>query len=91
MPALQVRDMPEELYGCLKNQAKTNHRSLAQETIYVLEKSLTPGQEKTLQDKGLRENDLQKNDPRESVLTCPQGNQHRFIASVEGARERIEY
>ena len=71
MPALQVRDMPEELYGCLKNQAKTNHRSLAQETIYVLEKSLTPGQEKTLQDKGLRENDLQKKRPARKRSNVP--------------------
>ena len=85
MPALQVRDMPEELYGCLKNSAKTNHRSLAQETIYMLEKSLIPAQEKTLQ-----ENGLQKNDPQESVLTHPQENQHRFRASGEVARERIE-
>lgn len=45
MPALQVRDMPNELYDCLKSSAKTNYRSLAQETIYILEKSLMPTKE----------------------------------------------
>lgn len=45
MPAVQVRDMPDELYGRLKNSAKTNHRSLSQELRYVLEQSLMPAQE----------------------------------------------
>ncbi len=42
MPALQVREMPDELYMRLKNSAKINHRSLAQETISMLEQALQP-------------------------------------------------
>lgn len=42
MPALQIREMPDELYMRLKNSAKINHRSLAQETISMLEQALQP-------------------------------------------------
>ena len=40
MPALQVREMPDELYVRLKNSATLNHRSLSQETICLLESAL---------------------------------------------------
>lgn len=33
MPALQVRDFPEELYEQLKDCAKREHRSIAQQTV----------------------------------------------------------
>lgn len=42
MPALQVREMPDDLYERLKFSAKVNHRSLAQETISMLESCLNP-------------------------------------------------
>lgn len=42
MPALQVREMPDELYDRLKNSAKMNHRSLSQETVCMLESKLMP-------------------------------------------------
>lgn len=37
MPALQVRDFPEELYEELRNCATRNHRSIAQQTIEAVE------------------------------------------------------
>ena len=40
MPALQVRDFPEELYGQLKEYAAANHRSIAQQTIIAVEEML---------------------------------------------------
>lgn len=40
MPALQVREMPDDLYACLKNSAQLNHRSISQETVSVLESKL---------------------------------------------------
>ena len=42
MPALQVREMPDELYARLKNSASRNHRSLAQENVNILENALMP-------------------------------------------------
>ena len=40
MPLLQVRDFPEELYASLKDVAKRDNRSVAQETIVLLRESL---------------------------------------------------
>lgn len=37
MPALQVRDFPEELYEELREYAVRNHRSIAQQTIEAVE------------------------------------------------------
>ena len=45
MPALQVREMPDELYVRLKESAKRNHRSLAQESVSILESALMPKHE----------------------------------------------
>ena len=41
MPAFQVRDMPQDLYDQLKYSAKCNHRSMAQQTVHILEQNLT--------------------------------------------------
>lgn len=38
MPALQVRDLPQDLYDKLKARAEREHRSLAQETIVAIER-----------------------------------------------------
>lgn len=38
MPALQVRDMPEDLYAKVRSLAETEHRSIAQQTIVALER-----------------------------------------------------
>ena len=40
MPALQVRDFPEDVYQRLKEQAKLDRRSLSQEVIYFIVKGL---------------------------------------------------
>lgn len=40
MPALQVRDFPDELYGRLKACAEHEHRSIAQQTIVAVEEML---------------------------------------------------
>ncbi len=41
MPALQVRDFPQDLYDELKECAATEHRSLAQQTVHAVEEMLT--------------------------------------------------
>lgn len=41
MPALQVRDFPDELYSELKSYAAANHRSIAQQTIACVEEVLS--------------------------------------------------
>lgn len=40
MPSLQVRDLPDALYQKLRRQAATEHRSLAQEAVALLSRSL---------------------------------------------------
>ena len=40
MPALQVRDFPDELYEDLRVYAAQNHRSIAQQTIACVENEL---------------------------------------------------
>ena len=41
MPALQVRDFPDELYERLRVFAAANHRSIAQQTISCVESTLS--------------------------------------------------
>lgn len=40
MPALQVRDFPDDLYEQLKDYAASQHRSVAQQTIVAVEQML---------------------------------------------------
>ena len=40
MPSLQVRQMPEHLYQKLVEKATSEHRSIAQEAVVLLEKAL---------------------------------------------------
>lgn len=40
MPALQVRDLPEEVYLKLKMMAKEENRSIAQQTVVLLKQGL---------------------------------------------------
>ena len=42
MPALTLKNIPEELYNSLKEAATRHHRSLNSEIIDCLEKSLHP-------------------------------------------------
>lgn len=41
MPALQVRDLPQEIYDQLAASAKRDHRSIAQQTTAILEHHFT--------------------------------------------------
>ena len=40
MPALQVRDFPNELYEQLREYAAANHRSMAQQTIVAVDQMI---------------------------------------------------
>ena len=40
MPSLQVRELPENIYNLLRQQAKKEHRSLAQEAVVTLARGL---------------------------------------------------
>lgn len=40
MPSLQVRELPDNIYHLLQEQAKTEHRSLAQAAVIALAKGL---------------------------------------------------
>ncbi len=50
MPALQVRDLPEDIYTQIKYLAEKKHRSLAQEAIVLLQEGIA----KKLQNKERR-------------------------------------
>ncbi len=41
MPALQVRDFPDDLYEQLKAYAASQHRSVAQQTVVAVEQMLS--------------------------------------------------
>lgn len=43
MPALQVRDLPQDIYNDLKVQAEREHRSLSQQTVVLLQAALHSG------------------------------------------------
>jgi hypothetical protein len=45
MPLLQIRDCPEDIYNRLSIVARKEHRTIAQQTLVFLEKSL--GQEQS--------------------------------------------
>jgi hypothetical protein len=53
MPSLQVRDLPEHVYRKLVDKASLEHRSIAQETIVLLEKALGMEIKKKLRRKNL--------------------------------------
>ena len=40
MPSIQVRDLPEQIYNKIKNNAQKDHRSLSQQVIVTLKKGL---------------------------------------------------
>jgi len=40
MPSLQVRELPEEIYRKLRDQAQNEHRSISQQAIVTLAKGL---------------------------------------------------
>ncbi|MBQ6452829.1 MAG: hypothetical protein IJJ14_00555, partial [Coriobacteriales bacterium] len=40
MPLLQVRDCPEDVYEALRERAKRENRSIAQQTITILQEHL---------------------------------------------------
>jgi hypothetical protein len=49
MPALQVRDFPQELYDELRDFAARNHRSIAQQTIACVENDIRRSRERATQ------------------------------------------
>ena len=53
MTALQVRDFPEELYGELREVAKREHRSIAQQTIIAVQAYLSDARESNVSQKHL--------------------------------------
>jgi len=40
VPSIQVRDLPEQIYNKIKNNAQKDHRSLSQQAIVTLKKGL---------------------------------------------------
>ena len=42
MPALTIKNIPDDLYACLKQSAKAHRRSLNSEILYCMERTLVP-------------------------------------------------
>ena len=40
MPSIQIRDLPEQIYSKIKNNAQKDHRSLSQQAVVTLKKGL---------------------------------------------------
>ena len=40
MPSIQIRDLPEQIYSKIKNNAQKDHRSLSQQAIVTLHPGL---------------------------------------------------
>ncbi len=59
MPALQVRDFPEELYEQLKEAARREHRSIAQQTIHLVDCGLNRKIRTTSGEPGETEEEIQ--------------------------------
>lgn len=49
MPALQVRELPQDIYDELKARADKEHRSLSQQTIVLLQQALAAGKQSAQQ------------------------------------------
>ncbi|MBD3242448.1 MAG: Arc family DNA-binding protein [Chitinivibrionales bacterium] len=45
MATIQVREVPDELYMKLKEQARSHHRSIAKEILHILEQSVGSARE----------------------------------------------
>lgn len=48
MPSLHIRDLPPELHATLALRARLEHRSLAQQAVTELRKTLSDGSERKL-------------------------------------------
>jgi plasmid stability protein len=56
MPTLNIKNFPAALYGKLKERARREHRSMAQEVTHILERALEePAQYSILDLEGLGE------------------------------------
>lgn len=42
MPALTIKNIPDDLYLCLKEAAQAHHRSMNSEILYCVERTLCP-------------------------------------------------
>lgn len=88
MPALQVRDFPEDLYEDLRARARENHRSITQETIIAVKQYLlTRSRFKLI--------DLESSSPTESDQADRRSEQDPDWYSIEyrtvNARDLPEY
>ncbi len=72
MPTLQVRDLPEDLYVKLSRLAAQEHRSLAQQTIKLIEEGLKAHQNRKFQRRALLQEIEQRNYPDTSEIDTVQ-------------------
>jgi len=66
MPSLQVREMPTVLYDALRESAKREHRSIAQQAVVTLSRGMDISENQDIRRKILLQ-DIKQN------LICPDG------------------
>jgi hypothetical protein len=86
MPALQVRDLPQNLYDDLQQRAVREHRSMAQQTIVALEEHLQRGRQGEYQGAGTGDAFAQPG----GVPAWSDGDARERQARAERKRELLE-
>ena len=88
MPSLQVRDVPQDVYDRFKQIAKSNHRSISQEAMFMIEKRCCP--EKFSEPEKSREEVLKEREEqrRQIFARLDEINKDRKLPSWE-ERQRV--
>ncbi|WP_165248968.1 hypothetical protein [Adlercreutzia sp. ZJ141] len=89
MPALQVREFPEDLYGELRVFAARNHRSIAQQVVASVEQVIhecdqaqrTPEQRRPFTVESLAEREA-RNTKREEILRRARERQSKLRSGI---------
>lgn len=94
MPAVQVRDFPEDLYERFKAQAERDHRSVAAELIYAAERVLEDAERKKTANKAVETltagSPLHEQRQQRNTLTVEDIVMGRYIETAEEKAERIK-
>lgn len=94
MPAVQVRDFPEDLYERFKAQAERDHRSVAAELIYAAELVLEQAEREKTASKAVEtltaSSSLREQRQRHDTLTVEDIVMGRYIETPEEKEARIK-
>ena len=91
MPALQVRDFPDDLYEELRECAANESRSIAQQAVYILKEYLgTYSQMQSRQPGAFRAPNLVYIDPNRNIVESVDADEAARQARVEKRKKLFE-